>query len=73
MLCFIMCNFNYFQERVPKKELKVVGHGLKLTLRVPQALPREIESWISRSGLASLKRTNLMKIDRNLVSTFIKR
>ncbi|KAI5390401.1 hypothetical protein KIW84_075644 [Lathyrus oleraceus] len=27
------------EERGPKKELKVVGHGLKLTSRVPLALP----------------------------------
>ncbi|XP_050888963.1 uncharacterized protein LOC127094142 [Lathyrus oleraceus] len=29
----------------PKKELKVAGHGLKLTSRVPLALPPQMESW----------------------------
>ncbi|CAK8561243.1 unnamed protein product [Lathyrus sativus] len=42
------------EERGSKKELKVTGHGLKLTQRVSLQLPREMESWISRSGLASL-------------------
>ncbi|KAI5389437.1 hypothetical protein KIW84_074913 [Lathyrus oleraceus] len=32
------------EERGPKKELKVVGHGLKLTSRVPLALPPQMES-----------------------------
>ncbi|KAI5396714.1 hypothetical protein KIW84_062803 [Lathyrus oleraceus] len=59
------------EERGPKKELKVVGHGLKLTSRVPLALPPQMESWVSRSGLASLQRTGLNKIDTNLVSAFI--
>ncbi|CAK8537075.1 unnamed protein product [Lathyrus sativus] len=58
------------QERGSKKELKVVGHGLKLAQRVPLQLPREMERWISRSGLASLQRTSLSKIDTNLVSAF---
>ncbi|CAK8579505.1 unnamed protein product [Lathyrus sativus] len=56
------------EERSSKKELKVAGHGLKLIHRVPLQLPREIEGWISRSGLASLQRTSLTKIDTNLVS-----
>ncbi|KAI5390107.1 hypothetical protein KIW84_075436 [Lathyrus oleraceus] len=47
------------EERCPKKELKVVGHGLKLTSRVPLALPPHMESWVSRSGLSSLQRTNV--------------
>ncbi|KAI5423601.1 hypothetical protein KIW84_046509 [Lathyrus oleraceus] len=42
------------EERGPKKELKVDGHGLKLTSRVPLALPPQMESWVSRSGLSSL-------------------
>ncbi|KAI5416911.1 hypothetical protein KIW84_041784 [Lathyrus oleraceus] len=33
------------EERGPKKELKVAGHGLKLTSRVPLALPPQMESW----------------------------
>ncbi|CAK8565403.1 unnamed protein product [Lathyrus sativus] len=61
------------EERGSKKELKVAGHGLKLTQRVPLQLPREMESWISRSGLASLQRTSLTKIDTNLVSAFAER
>ncbi|CAK8562016.1 unnamed protein product [Lathyrus sativus] len=61
------------EERGSKKELKVVGHGLKLIERVPLQLPREMESWISRSGLASLQRTSLTKIDTNLVSAFAER
>ncbi|KAI5409504.1 hypothetical protein KIW84_055074 [Lathyrus oleraceus] len=61
------------EERGPKKELKVVGHGLKLTSRVPLALPPQMESWVSRSGLASLQRTSLNKIDTNLVSAFVER
>ncbi|KAI5389248.1 hypothetical protein KIW84_074779 [Lathyrus oleraceus] len=61
------------EERGPKKELKVAGHGLKLTSRVPLALPPQMESWVSRSGLASLQRTSLNKIDTNLVSAFVER
>ncbi|KAI5444440.1 hypothetical protein KIW84_012897 [Lathyrus oleraceus] len=61
------------EERGPKKELKVVGHGLKLTSRVPLALPSQMESWVSRSGLSSLQRTSLNKIDTNLVSVFVER
>ncbi|CAK8571891.1 unnamed protein product [Lathyrus sativus] len=61
------------EERGSKKELKVAGHGLKLIQRVPLQLPREMEGWISRSGLASLKRTSLTKIDTNLVSAFAER
>ncbi|XP_050888688.1 uncharacterized protein LOC127093828 [Lathyrus oleraceus] len=61
------------EERGPKKELKVVGHGLKLTSRVPLALPPQMESWVSRSGLASLQRMSLNKIDTNLVSAFVER
>ncbi|KAI5382188.1 hypothetical protein KIW84_UN0095 [Lathyrus oleraceus] len=61
------------EERGPKKELKVAGHGLKLTSRVPLTLPPQMESWVSRSGLASLQRTSLNKIDTNLVSAFVER
>ncbi|XP_050909841.1 protein MAIN-LIKE 1 [Lathyrus oleraceus] len=61
------------EERGPKKELKVAGHGLKLNSRVPLALPPQMESWVSRSGLASLQRTSLNKIDTNLVSAFMER
>ncbi|CAK8561603.1 unnamed protein product [Lathyrus sativus] len=61
------------EERGSKKELKVAGHGVKLTQRVPLQLPREMESWISRPGLASLQRTSLTKIDTNLVSAFAER
>ncbi|CAK8541581.1 unnamed protein product [Lathyrus sativus] len=28
------------EERDPKKELKVAGHGMKLVAKVPQQLPR---------------------------------
>ncbi|XP_050888959.1 protein MAIN-LIKE 1-like [Lathyrus oleraceus] len=59
------------EERGLKKELKVAGHRLKLTLRVPQALPEQMESWVSRSGLSSLQRTSLTKIDTNMVSAFV--
>ncbi|KAI5397918.1 hypothetical protein KIW84_063651 [Lathyrus oleraceus] len=41
------------EERGPKKELKVAGHGLKLTSRVPLALPPQMESWVSRSETSS--------------------
>ncbi|KAI5408338.1 hypothetical protein KIW84_054241 [Lathyrus oleraceus] len=61
------------EERGPRKELKVAGHGLKLTSRVPLALPPQMESWVSRSGLSSLQRTSLNKIDTNLVSAFVER
>ncbi|KAI5442317.1 hypothetical protein KIW84_011403 [Lathyrus oleraceus] len=61
------------EERGPKKELKVAGHGLKLTSKVPLALPPQMESWVSRSGLSSLQRTSLNKIDTNLVSAFVER
>ncbi|KAI5426758.1 hypothetical protein KIW84_032253 [Lathyrus oleraceus] len=61
------------EKRGPKKELKVAGHGLKLTSRVPLALPPQMESWVSRSGLSSLQRTSLNKIDTNLVSAFVER
>ncbi|KAI5412443.1 hypothetical protein KIW84_057207 [Lathyrus oleraceus] len=63
----------FCEERGPKKELKVAGHGLKLTSRVPLALPPQMESWVSRSGLSSLQRTSLNKIDTNLVSAFVER
>ncbi|XP_058733506.1 protein MAIN-LIKE 1-like [Vicia villosa] len=63
----------YGEERGPKKELKVVGHGTKLQDRVPQMLPPEIEDIVSGSGLASLQRTSLTKIDVNLVSAFVER
>ena len=53
--------------------MKVAGHGLKLTSRVPLALPPQMESWVSRSGLSSLQRTSLNKIDINLVSAFVER
>ncbi|CAK8544027.1 unnamed protein product [Lathyrus sativus] len=61
------------EERGSKKELKVAGHGLKLTQRVPLQLPREMEGWISRSSLASFQRISLTKIDTNLVSAFAER
>ncbi|KAI5388925.1 hypothetical protein KIW84_074546, partial [Lathyrus oleraceus] len=61
------------EERGPKKELKVAGHGLKLTYMVPLALPQQVESWVSRSDLSSLQRTSLNKIDTNLVSAFVER
>ncbi|KAI5429749.1 hypothetical protein KIW84_034365 [Lathyrus oleraceus] len=61
------------EERGPKKELKVVGHGLKLTSRVLLALLQQVESWVSRSGLSSLQRTSLNKIDTNLVFAFVER
>ncbi|KAI5406196.1 hypothetical protein KIW84_052807 [Lathyrus oleraceus] len=65
--------FWFDEERGPKKELKVAGHGLKLTLRVPLALPQQVESWVSRSGLSSLQRTSLNKIDTNMISAFVER
>ncbi|KAI5422844.1 hypothetical protein KIW84_046027 [Lathyrus oleraceus] len=34
------------EERGPKKELKIAGHGLKLNSRVPLALPPQMESWL---------------------------
>ncbi|KAI5395778.1 hypothetical protein KIW84_062093 [Lathyrus oleraceus] len=61
------------EERGSKKELKVAGHGLNLASRVPLALPPQMESWVSRSGLSLLQRTSLNKIDTNLVSAFVKR
>ncbi|KAL5059955.1 hypothetical protein RYX36_031559, partial [Vicia faba] len=47
----------WFDERGPKKELKVVGHGLKLIQKVPVGLPPEMEGWMSKPGLSSLQRT----------------
>ncbi|CAK8541091.1 unnamed protein product [Lathyrus sativus] len=61
------------EEKGSKKELKVAGHGLKLIQRAPLQLSREMKGWISRSGLASLQRTSLTKIDTNLVSAFAER
>ncbi|XP_058749187.1 protein MAIN-LIKE 1-like [Vicia villosa] len=63
----------YGHERGPKKELKVAGHGTKLQERVPMNLPPEMEAIVSESGLASLQRTSLTKIDVNLVSAFVER
>ncbi|XP_058741642.1 protein MAIN-LIKE 1-like [Vicia villosa] len=63
----------YGQERGPKKELKVAGHGTKLQERVPMNLPPEMEAIVNESGLASLQRTSLTKIDVNLVSAFVER
>ncbi|XP_058767002.1 protein MAIN-LIKE 1-like [Vicia villosa] len=63
----------YGEKRGPKKELKVAGHGTKLQERVPQQLPPKIEAIVTRSGLASLQRTSLTKIDVNLVSAFVER
>ncbi|XP_058746752.1 protein MAIN-LIKE 1-like [Vicia villosa] len=63
----------YGEERGPKKELKVAGHGTKLQERVPQQLPPEIKAIVTGSGLASLLRTSLTKIDVNLVSAFVER
>ncbi|KAI5404065.1 hypothetical protein KIW84_051270 [Lathyrus oleraceus] len=40
------------EERGPKKELKVAGHGLKLNSRVPLALPPQMESWDVTEELA---------------------
>ena len=68
-----MCTFNCFRKRGSKKKLKVARHGLKMTSKVPQAVPREIESWISRSSLSSLQRTSLTKINTNMVSAFVER
>ncbi|XP_050902326.1 protein MAIN-LIKE 1-like [Lathyrus oleraceus] len=62
-----------FGEIGPKKDLKVVGHGLKLTSRLPLALPQQMDSWVSRSGLYSLQRTSLTKIDTNFISAFVER
>ncbi|XP_050896623.1 protein MAIN-LIKE 1-like [Lathyrus oleraceus] len=61
----------FSEERGSKKELKVAGHRLKLTSRVPLALPQQMESWLFRSGLSSLQRTVLTKIDTNLISAFM--
>ncbi|CAK8530424.1 unnamed protein product [Lathyrus sativus] len=44
----------FIEERSTKKDLKVAGHGLKLIKKVPLQLPREIEGWVSRSGVSSL-------------------
>ncbi|CAK8579367.1 unnamed protein product [Lathyrus sativus] len=60
----------FSEERDTKKELKVAGHGLKLIKRVSLHLLREMEGWVSRSGISSLQRTRLTKIDTNLVSAF---
>ncbi|XP_058759275.1 protein MAIN-LIKE 2-like [Vicia villosa] len=60
-------------KRGPKKELKVAGHGTKLQDRVHHLLPPEMEDLVSRSGLTSLQRTSLTKIDVNLVSAFVER
>lgn len=56
-----------------KKELKVGGHALKLTNRVPQFIPPEMKRWMGRYGLSSLQRFSLTKIDINLVFAFVER
>ncbi|CAK8577411.1 unnamed protein product [Lathyrus sativus] len=63
----------FCEETGLKKELKVAGHGLKLTLRVSQQLPKDMEGWISKSSISSLPRTSLTKINTNLVSAFVER
>lgn len=64
-MCILIC----FQERGSKKELKVVGDGMKLTQLVVVALPSKMEVWMSNSDLSSLQRTCLTKINPNLIST----
>ncbi|KAI5447411.1 hypothetical protein KIW84_015028 [Lathyrus oleraceus] len=44
-----------------------------MTSRVPLALPQQVESWVSRSGISSLQKTSLSKIDTNPVSAFVER
>lgn len=44
-----------------------------MTSTVPLDLPQHVESWVSRSGLSSLQRTSLKKIDTNLVYAFVER
>ncbi|XP_058748650.1 protein MAIN-LIKE 1-like [Vicia villosa] len=61
------------EERSLKKELKVAVHRLKLKDRVPHLLPPRMERWVDRSGLTSLQRTSLTKIDTNLVTQFVER
>ncbi|XP_058742850.1 protein MAIN-LIKE 1-like [Vicia villosa] len=63
----------YGEERGLKKELKVVAHGSKLIAWVPDFLPPTIERWLSDSGLSSLQRTSLSRIDPNLISAFVER
>ncbi|KAI5395356.1 hypothetical protein KIW84_061810 [Lathyrus oleraceus] len=47
------------EERGSKKELKVAGHGLKLTSRVPLALPPQMESWLQTARWISYSPTVL--------------
>ncbi|XP_058784249.1 protein MAIN-LIKE 2-like [Vicia villosa] len=61
------------EERGPKKELKVAGHGSKLKERIPHMLPPEIEAVVSSSSLSCLQFTSLTKIDVNLVLAFVER
>src|ERR1051325_7631531 len=68
-----MFGINNFQERHPKKELKVAAHGSKLIGWVPHMLPPIIEQWLGNSGLSSLQRTSLSMIDQHLVSAFVER
>src|ERR1051325_2673328 len=68
-----MFGINNFQERHPKKKLKVAAHGSKLIGWVPHMLPPIIEQWLGNSGLSSLQRTSLSRIDQHLVSAFVER
>ncbi|KAI5431283.1 hypothetical protein KIW84_035454 [Lathyrus oleraceus] len=49
------------EERGPKKELKVAGHGLKLNSRVPLALPPQMESWIGLKNETDSRRNGALK------------
>ena len=64
---------HFFQERGPKKQLKCVAHDQKLKEWVPLQLPREIERWVTNSGLAHLQRSSMTKIDPNLITAFVER
>ena len=63
----------FLQERGPKKQLKCAAHGQKLKEWVPLQLPREMERLVTNSGLAHLQRSNMTKIDPNLITVFVER
>ncbi|XP_045802465.1 protein MAIN-LIKE 1-like [Trifolium pratense] len=57
----------------PRIELKIASLGGKLAEWVPDQHSRYVEGWMTASGLRSLERTSLNKVDPNLISAFVER
>ncbi|CAJ2673101.1 unnamed protein product [Trifolium pratense] len=57
----------------PRIELKIASLGGKLAEWVPDQHSRYVEGWMTASGLRSLERTSLNKVDPNLISVFVER